>query len=97
MRRPDAALVAIRPLGKHMQLISGIHLCGLYFPVLHRLDYAIDYRPPSAHHPIADGEWPPVYKLHWKPGVRDSEDGPIPFGMLPRDRLIFRRDRSAAR
>jgi hypothetical protein len=66
----------------------------LSFPVLLHLDYAIDYRPPSARCPIADGEWPPAYKLHWRPGVRDGNDGPIPFGMLPRDRLILRRDRS---
>jgi hypothetical protein len=66
----------------------------LSFPVLLHLDYAVDYRPPSARRPIADGEWPPAYQLQWQRGVRDGDDGPTPFSLLPRDRFIFRRDRS---
>jgi hypothetical protein len=86
--------------GSVEELISKLARWGpiplLSFPVLLHLDYAIDYRPPSraAPLPMGHGEWPPAYKLHWRPGVCDGDDGPIPFGMLPRDRLILRRDRS---
>lgn len=66
----------------------------LSFPVLMHLDYAVDYRPPSSRRPVAEGEWPRAYQLKWQCGVRDGDAGPVPFGMLPRDRFIYRRDRS---
>jgi hypothetical protein len=80
-----------RPRGRHTRWGP---IALLSFPVLLHLDYAVDYRPPSARRPVAIDEWSPAYQLHWWRGVRDGDEGPIPFALLPRDRLVLRRDRS---